>query len=334
MRRMVGFAGGVLLLGFLWTGGEPREARATTYDYGVGLAQNASVGGGVTEKSFSYTTPNGASPDSGRLSVSNSESDTISGKNVYYLAPVTGKGTIKNNAQVDMGAIHLVSSGAGTGQGGGNATSEGIWSDVLTIGGNFAPGTVLKFLVNLDLTGSVSATSEKLLSGGSIGVASAQSYLSIQSGLAQTTNQQMTCEQSYYGKTKNCKTSFSDFSYVLKTYSGDHVNITDSLLTRANSTGQFYQYSCGTAICTQYASSSADSYFLNTSLFTLTPITPGAFYTSASGTIYSGQSGGPGISATPELPSAVLFLSGSLGVLVIFRRRLYPFRVAGRQESA
>jgi hypothetical protein len=331
MRQMVGFARGLILLGLMWTGGEPREAQATIYDYGVGLQQSASVNGGETSKSFSYTTPDNGSPDTGKLSLTHSQSDSVKGKNVYYPAPVTGSGTVENNAQVDMGAIHLVSSGAGTGEGSASASSQGIWSDVLTIGGPFAPGTDLKFLVTLDLTGSVSATSEKLPVGGSSSFASAQSYLSIQSGLAQTINNQHTCEGSNYGKPKDCKTSFSDFSYVLKTYSGDHVSIIDSLLTDFSSSGGFYQYSCGTGICTKYASSSADSYFLNTSLVTLTPLTAGAFYTSASGTIYSGQSGVPGgISATPEPSSLALFGTGILGLGLLARNKSWIRRAAKR----
>ncbi len=83
----------------------------------------------------------------------------------------------------------------------------------------------------------------------------------------------------------------------------------------------------GTAEATTYdygvgllesATASATSYFLNSSQFSFTPLTPGAFSTSARGTVYSG-SPSP-ISATPEPPSALLVLSGLLGLLAPGRK--------------
>jgi hypothetical protein len=339
MRRIFIVAGGLFFLWLWGMGVETRSARATSYDYGVGLSQTSSVSDAVTGKSFTYTTPHSASPTTGITSLSHSQSDTLTGPaNFNYYPPVKGTGTFNDYAQVDMGAIHLVSSAGGTGQGGANTGSYGIWSDILTIGNNFASGTPLKFLVNLDLTGSVDATSSKLPGGGgSIGFAEAQSFLSVQDNITfkDTVNQQQTCMDSYFGKQKDCKTSLSDFSYVLKTYPGAKVTVLDSLLTQAYASGDFRQYPyCGTVGCTVYASSAADSSFLDTALFTFTPLTSGAFYTTASGASYLGaQSAVPD---TPEPPTGFLILTGILGIAAWKRKKALLqilLRTDGRQRA-
>ncbi|MCL5285382.1 MAG: hypothetical protein M1313_06495 [Nitrospirae bacterium] len=223
------------------------------------------------------------------------------------------------------------------------ADNYGFWSDVLKIGNNFAQGTSLQFLVNLDLTGSVNATSAKLPTdgifppgGGSVSGAEATSSLSIFDNFGNgTSNTQTVCTQSGAGKNVSCTgllASPVDFSYVLNTYPGATVTVSDELSTTAGAEGKTWgDYPCGKSTCISYASSSAESYFLNTSLFTLTPITPGAFYTSSSGVSYLGTSGGTGgVSDTPEPPCGLLFLTGLLGLAVWSRKTVMSQHVPQR----
>ena len=266
----------------------------------------------------------------GTTTIIHSQANSISGKGAYPYKnfPYTGSGSSSNFSNVDMGAIHLVTDASAAGGGTAATFDQGYWSDTLTIGNNFASGTTLQFLVGLNLTGSVSASSGLLKqhndseSYGSSAWATAVSKFSISDNYwsAITSNQEI-CIDSKFGKTGSCgggdAMAPSSESYVFSTFPGATVTVTDNLSLSANGYGDFLQYGCGNAICTKYASGSASSYFLNTSLFTLTPLTPGAFYTSASGTVYSGSSGP--LSATPEPPSAFLVLSGLLGLLALCR---------------
>jgi hypothetical protein len=225
-----------------------------------------------------------------------------------------------------LGAIHLTSSASVTDYATATAVSYGFWSDMLTIGNNFAPGTHLKFLLNLELTGSVSATSARLPTegifpsgGGSNAGAEAMSSLSVFDNYGNgASNVQTICTQSSSGKNTTCGGDLAspyDFSYVLSTYPGAKVTVSDELYTSSTADGQTWgDYPCGKSTCISYASASADSYFLNTSHFTLSPITTGAFYTSASGVSYLGSQNA--ISMAPEASTWILFLTGFLGVAI------------------
>lgn len=319
----------------------PQYARATTYAYGVGLSEQADSGAfyattgyGVycypSKACFPYTAPDGIVSVSHFLSKSGSRSAVYN----YPLEPsgtasllTTASGSATENGLVNMGAIHLESTGSGAGEGGsGGGETWGVWSDILTIGKNFSPDTPLKFQVTLDLTGSLYSQSQPLEHfPGTIGsgsYASAQSYLAVSdiSGLGSLTNNQSICQNSQNGKTSPCKQiAFGNFSGVLVTHPGDHIMINDVLSLSADASGAGGIYSCGQYDCFESVSATATSYFLDTSLFTFTPITPGAFYTSASGTVYSGTQGG--IAATPEPSALALFGTGVLLMGVMAYRR-------------
>lgn len=323
------FATSMIFLGVLWTWSPSRSAEASIYDYGVGLGEGyvLNTPSGGSRGSYCFPTANcfNAYPTNGAISVSHSQSKSITGSDGQG-PPTVGSSSANNTGKVDLGAIHLTSSASATDYASVMAVSYGFWSDVLTIGNNFAPGTHLKFLLNLDLTGSVSATSAKLATegifpsgGGSNSGAEAVSSLSVFDNYGNgVSNSQMACIQSKAGKNTTCSgalASLSDFAYVLSTYPGAKVVVSDELYTSSTADGQTWgDYPCGKSTCISYASASADSYFLNTSSFTLSPITTGAFYTSASGVSYLGAQNA--ISMAPEASTWILFLTGFLGVAI------------------
>jgi hypothetical protein len=318
----------MIVLGILWTWSPTRSAEATVYDYGVGLSQGYSLNTPADNPSsgnYCFPTANcfNASPTNGTISVSHSQSKSITGS--YGQSPPTvGSSSADNTAKVDLGVIHLTSSASVTDYATATAVSYGFWSDVLTIGNNFAPGTHLKFLLNLMLTGSVSATSARLATegifpsgGGSNAGAEAISSLSVFDNYGNgTSNIQTICTQSFAGKNTTCSGTIgspNDFAYVLSTYPGAKVSVHDELYTSSTADGQTWgDYPCGKSTCISYASASADSYFLNTSSFTLSPITKGAFYTSSSGVSYLGSQNA--VSMTPEASTWILFLTGIMGI--------------------
>lgn len=343
-------AGGLLFLAMVGPGFGMRSALATPYGYGTLFYQTYSVTGGNSTASAGYCSAgsigacNGAgSIFNGKTSANNhSQSKSLSGKNYQN---IYGSGASGNTGNIDMGAIHLQSNSTAAGSGGATAGSWAEWGDSLSIGGPV--GIPLHFGVSLGLTGSVSATAGPLtVNSGDQSVANVTSTLAITPEVygqsPNIENLQFVCVASVPGKNDatcpGASPTPTSFSSVLTAYSGETLTVYDYLSLDVMSQGMVQAIpGClpsSTNPCVVTGSSSADASFLDTALFTLTPLTPGAFYTSASGTVYSGQSGGSGgISATPEPPSALLFLSGCLGVLAFGPRRLCPFRTPGRQET-
>ena len=350
MKRMLRLipSGGLLFLAMVGPGFGSRPALATPYEYGTLLYQNYSVTGGNSTASAGYCSAgsigacNGAGGSfNGKTSANHSQTESLSGVNYQN---IYGSGTSGNTGNIYMGAIHLSSSSTATGSGGATAGSWAEWVDSVSIGGPV--GIPLYFDVSLGLTGSVSATAGPLtVTGGDQSVANVTSTFSITPNVYGQSpaieNQQFVCVGSVPGK--NDATCPGDtptpttFSSVLTAYSGETLKVHDYLSLEVTSQGMVQAINgclpSSTNPCVAIGQSSADALFLDTALFTLTPLTTGAFYTSASGTIYSGQSGGSGgISATPEPPSALLFLSGCLGVLAFGPRRLIPSGGPDRRE--
>ncbi len=331
IRRVYSFLIAGIVAFTIQAGIIPQYARATTYDYGVGLSENAYSSGAYQISKGSYCYPSAhcssfSSPD-GIVSASNVLSKSASGSTGKNPA-ITGSGSATENGLVNMGAIHLESTASAVGAGSGNGSAWGVWSDILTIGNHSASYAPLQFQVTLDLTGFLDAQSQPLQhsSYGSVSDAGAQSYLTVNDigfGTGFLTNTQSICLRSQNGKTSSpCKhTAFANFSGTLITYPGDHITISDVLYLFAGVDGSSDIYGCGVnQSCFESASGAATSYFLDTSLFTFTPITPGAFYTSASGTVYSGSQGG--ISATPEPSTWALFGTGILLMgMMAYRRK-------------
>ena len=333
-------AGVLLILAMVGPGLGSRPALATPYQYGTLLYQNTSVTGGNTTATAGYCSAGSigacygtGGSFNGKTSANHSQTESLSGDNYQN---IFGSGTSGNTGNITMGAIHLSSSSKATGSGGAVADSWAEWVDSVSIGG--PAGIPLYFGISLGLTGSVSATAGPLtVAGGDQSYANVTSTLSITPDVYGQSpaieNQQFVCVASVPGK--NNATCPGDsptpttFSSVLTAYSGETLKVQDSLSLDVYSFGMVQAITgclpSSTNPCVALGQSSADALFLDTALVTLTPLTPGAFYTSASGTIYSGQSGGAGgISATPEPPSALLFLSGCLGVLALGPRRLFP----------
>ena len=341
-------AGGLLFLALVGPGFGSRPALATSYEYGTLLYQSYSVTGGNTQASANYCSAGsiGACNEvggsfNGKTSANHSQTQSLSGDNYQN---IYGSGTSGNTGNITMGAIHLSSTSSASGSGGATADSWAEWVDSVTIGG--PAGIPLDFGVSLGLTGSVSATAGPLtVTGGDQSYANVTSTLSITPDVYGQSpaieNQQFVCVASVPGK--NGATCPGDsptpttFSSVLTAYSGETLKVQDSLSLDVYSYGMVQAITgclpSSTNPCVALGQSSAEALFLDTALVTLTPLTPGAFYTSASGTIYSGQSGGSGgISATPEPPSALLFLSGCLGFLAFGPGRLFSFGAPVRRE--
>lgn len=321
----------MIVLGLLWSWSPTQSAEATIYHYGVGLSQGYSLNTPADKPSmgnYCFPTANcfNSSPTNGSTSVSHSQSKSITGS-FGQSPPTVGSSSADNTAKVGLGVIHLTSSANVTNYATATADNYGFWSDVLTIGNNFAPGTHLKFLLNLALTGSVSATSARLPTegifpsgGGSNAGAETISSLSVFDNYGNgISNFQTICTQSFAGKNTACSGTLgspNDFSYVLSTYPGAKVHVQDELYTSSTADGQTWgDYPCGKSTCISYASASADSYFLNTSSFTFSPITKGAFYTSSSGASYLGSQNT--VSMAPEASTWILFLTGVMGIAVL-----------------
>lgn len=350
MKRMLRLfpAGALLFLAIGGPGFGGRPALATPYQYGTLLYQNYSVTGGNTTATANYCSAgsigacNGAGGSfNGKTSANHSQTESLSGDNYQN---IYGSGTSGNTGNITMGAIHLSSTSSASGSGGATAGSWAEWVDSVTIGGPV--GIPLSFGVSLGLTGSVSATAGPLtVTGGEQSYANVTSTLSITPDVYGQSpaieNQQFVCVASVPGKNDatcpGASPTPTTFSSVLTAYSGETLKVNDYLSLDVSSQGMVQAINgclpSSTNLCVAIGQSSAEALFLDTALVTLTPLTPGAFYTSASGTIYSGQSGGSGgVSATPEPPSALLFLSGGLGVLALRPRRLFPSGAPDRRK--
>lgn len=314
-------------------------ARATYVDYGVALYQQYGAAiGGASKVNGEYCFPVCGLTTNGALSVSQSENKTVSGNYSLQGLTLSGTSTFENAAQVTMGAIHVDSSAYGNGWAGATLENQGFWADVLTVGDNLSQyqGEPIQFLVNLDLTGSVTASSEfdqkyQGLNYGSYGLAQAQSIFSLYDSYgAYISNIQNICSGSLAGKnmsTSECggngfTSSPSDYSTVLTTYPGATVWVNDFLSTEADARGFWDTYACGNTQCVKTGSAASSSNFQDTAQFTFLPLTPGAFYSSASGTPYTPVP----LASTPEPSTWALFGTGVLGLVFGRRRiRIRPF---------
>jgi hypothetical protein len=328
------------------------NAYATPYEYGVAL--NQYTGYGVPNHEAQWNQPCSSStlisgctvvPPNGNLSTMNSQNNGGSGTFSGGGTPgLSGSASETNTAKVDLGAIHLSSSSTATGDAGGQAFNQAAWVDVLTVGNNFASGTALQFAVNLDLSGYVDSSVQKG-NNGSQSSASAlvkSQFIVLPSpsdptsinmilsgawdggdifGMGGYQNYQQIClDQNNTLCGKGYQTFPKNFSFVLTTYPGATYIVEDVLTSTVSSNGNYIENIGGGGISYTYLTSNADSYFMDTSLFTMTPITVGAFYTSASGTSYMSTP----LASTPEPASFWLMATGFLGLVGWIRYRQGP----------
>ena len=315
-RKIVG-----LLLGlsvFLGTG--VGIAGATYIDYGVALYQQYGADDPANQFNGSYCFPVCGLVPNGSFSVSQSENKAVSGTAPGSVPSLSGSTQFQNDALVTMGAIHVASSVTSAGDSGGTVLNQGFWSDVLTVGDNLPQfqGMPIQFLVTLDLSGSVSASSEfdkkyGNISAGSTSLAQAQSIFSLYDSYgANLSNTQNICSGSLAGKNVSsswCPKGSSspyDYSTVLTTYPGATVWVNDFLSTEADARGFWDTYACGNTQCVKTGSAASSSNFQDTAQFTFLPLTPGAFYSSASGTAYAQVP----LASTPEPSTWALFGTG------------------------
>ena len=299
--------------------------------YGVGLYESATAASG---KSFNSGGSCGLPcPYNGNSSVSNALSNSAStppGPSSYPY-PATSTST-SVSATANLGNLHVNDFSSGSQSS--DSSANAVWADVLTIGNNFSPSTPLKFEVSLDLTGMISGSSDIFTGVKSSSVEEAVSTLILNFNSAPVNtiypnnviNFQDICSSSQGGVIKACNSetemTTKAFSTVLTLYPGESLSVYDSLKSNSSVVAGYTSYQCGSSTCFKVLAASSTVDFSNTSLFTFIPLTPGAFYTSASGTIYSGAPGG-GLSSTPEPSSLVLMVTGLAGILgwSLFRQR-------------
>jgi hypothetical protein len=318
MVRRTGWIVGMTLLCVSWTGGLGNTAHATTYDYGVGVLEEISNSGGKSSQ-FCFPSTSCDTTNNGALSVTHSLSGSGSGK--VAGTPLTYSDSAGVSGTANLGDLHLYDKATGATAGGGYGTIEESWADVLTVGNNFASGTPLEFQVTLDLSGSVSATSEGFYpGGGSSSLSFVQSNFNMSDTYGNSTaNTQNICAKNSAGKGQSCGQGWQSaptaFSYTFTTRPGATIWVSGDLAAQSSADGSYYAYGCGNSVCYDTASAGATADFSDTSHFSLTPLTEGAFYTSASGVSYTP------VADTPEPSTVALFGTGLLGLAIRARKK-------------
>lgn len=210
---------------------------------------------------------------------------------------------------VDLGNLHLFESATGTGGSGYAATDayEG-WTDSLTIGPGSGP---MQFLVVMDLEGTVSAAGDPTTGGDSQNQAGFQAS---GSGSTAVMLYEDPCQKNSNGVTQGCGAGWMAAPTVetgiLTANPGETVSLSGYVSSVVSAAGGVVSYRCGVNNCLAVYSSGALADFSNTAIFGVIPITPGATYTSASGTDYD----------IPEPATLPLAVVGLAALISVFRK--------------
>ena len=204
------------------------------------------------------------------------------------------------------------------------------FDDVMTANG--PPGQLLQYSFNITIDGTMGlVAAQTALTGlgsfassafSTVGVSlNAQNeiapyFLSLSQGICSNT---LGCGTSGPGRivvpAGTVQPVSTSLSGILTTPPGS-VDFSLTLTNDSTAQGALAEYVCGSSICFTDLSASAGADFTSTALLTITALTAGASFTTASGALY-----GPAPSTVP-LPTALpLFASGLVGLLLLGWRR-------------
>ena len=280
----------------------------------------------VKEKSFNSGDLSNVKTVSNTLNVS----DSTSNSQLQFKATASVSGT------TNLGNLHFSSDAYGFGETAhGDASVDLVWMDTLTVvAPALSPNTPVLFSFEMDPKGSITA----FVSGTGAQQGSYSENVRLRFGATEsarsgsvTLNEQICSVLNIGGPCPSTTTAGPQIeSGILTTYPGATISVMGSLDAGGDAQGNTVEFSCtgGNGPCFTNYGSEVKANFQDTINFYVQPLTPGASYTSASGTSYLP----PVLQSVPEPSTAALLLVAAAGLLLAVRRHVYSGERNGKRQ--